>query len=539
MKRLRRVAVCFFFLWGICVCARAQSLSRLRAPFLFGAHQKAVSQLPNTHGFQDYIAGGKLRLTLEDAVRLALENNTQVLLNQTQIDLAKDSIQRAHSPFDIFLRSSFNDQRSVSQQYTQLNATNQLNQSTSASINETLETGTSYNVSFNANKFSSNSLFNIFNPAISTGLAFDLTQPLLRGGGLFINRAPIVIAQRNLNQTRDTFEAEVNDTVLQVISQYWSVVAARQNLVVQNESLDQAQRTYDHDKHSLDLGALAPPDIHRSEAQVAARKLSVIQARYSLTQAEDQFRQFIGADVDPAVRALDLDLAETPEPTGALAAANLQPSIQKALSYRPEMESIRLQLLNDDTNTRLAHNSLEPNLSITGTYSTSGLNAIVANGVTSAGSFGDAINQMFGFRSPTYGFTLSLSLPVRDHAAEASLGDALVSKKRDLYAERSEQQAVTLEVTNAVHQLDESKASIDAAKASLKFSQQTLQADQHKYDLGAGDVFFVLNDQLDVAQAEQGLLQAQINYQLSVAALQHATGTLLDQYRVQFQQLTK
>lgn len=511
----------------------------MHPPFPFGSHQRAVSQLPNTQGFQDYIADGKLRLTLEDAVRLALANNTQVLTNQTQIDSAKASIVGAHAPFDVLFNSSFSDQRSITQQYSQLNASNQLTQFTAASINEMLETGASYSVSFNTSKYSSNSAFNIFNPAISTGLMFQLTQPLLRGAGLFVNRAPIVIAQRNLNRSRANFEAEVNDTVLQVIMQYWAVIAARQNLVVQRESLDLAQRTYEHDKHSLDLGALAPPDIHRSEAQVAARNLAVIQARYSLTQSEDQFRELIGADIDPATRALDLDLAETPEPAGTLASADLQPSIQKALSYRPEMESIRLRLLNDDTSVRVARNALEPSLGVSGTYSTNGLNEIVSNGVPSAGSFGDAVNQMFGFGSPSYGFTVTLSLPVKNHAAEASLGDALVSKKSDLYAERSQRQAVTLDVTTAVHQLDESKASIDAAKAALNFAQETLKADQHKYDLGAGDVFFVLNDQTDVAQAEVGLLQAQISYQLAVASLQHATGTLLHRYRVQFQQLAK
>jgi len=521
------------------VGARAQSLAQLRPRFIFGAHQKAASQLPNTHGFENYVSSGKLRLTLEDAIRLALANNTQILMDQSQVDIAKDSVRRAHSPFDVLLSSQFSDQRTVSPQYSQLNSSNSLTQTTLASIGETLETGTIYDVSFSANKYSSNNAFNIFNPAISTGLSFQLTQPLLRNAGWFVNRAPIVIAQRTLGESRANFEAEVNDTVLQVIEQYWAVVEARQNLVVQRESLDQAQRTYEHDKHSLDLGALAPPDIHRSEAQVAARKLSVIQTQYSLTQMEDQFRRFIGADVDPAIRALDLDLAEMPEPIGTLTTADLQASIQKALSYRPEMESIRLQLLNDDTSVKLAHNSLEPDLSVRGDYTTNGLNAIAAGGVTSPGSFGDAVDQMLGFGFPTYGFTVSLSVPIKNHAAEANLGDALVAKRRDLYTERNEREVVTLDVTNAVHQLEESKASMDAAKAALNFARQTLQSDQHKYDLGAGDVFFVLDDQTQVAQSELGLLQAQVNYQIAVTSVQHATGTLLDQYRVQFQQLTK
>ncbi len=102
-----------------------------------------------------------------------------------------------------------------------------------------------------------------------------------------------------MKESRDNFEGEVNDTILLVVENYWNVVQARENLVVQRESFDEAQKSYDHDKKSLELGALPPLDIYRSESQVASRRVSVIQAEYGLKQAEDQFRQVIGADVDP------------------------------------------------------------------------------------------------------------------------------------------------------------------------------------------------------------------------------------------------
>src|SRR3989442_15991871 len=85
--------------------------------------------------------------------------------------------------------------------------------------------------------------------------------------------APILIAQRNLKQARANFTAQVNNIILGIIGDYWSVVLARENLSVQQKSLDEAQKSYDHDKKALSLGALPPLDIYRSESQVASRRV--------------------------------------------------------------------------------------------------------------------------------------------------------------------------------------------------------------------------------------------------------------------------
>ncbi len=102
--------------------------------------------------------------------------------------------------------------------------------------------------------------------------------------GLFANRAPIIIAQRGVRQSRANFETQLNDTVQRVINQYWDVVQARKTLEVLKKSLELAEASYQRDKRALELGALPPLDIYRSESQVAQRKVPVIQAEYSLKQ---------------------------------------------------------------------------------------------------------------------------------------------------------------------------------------------------------------------------------------------------------------
>ena len=511
----------------------AQSNSPLKTSLGFTGPQKFPAPLPAPEGLQDHVANGKLVLTVDDSIRLALANNTDIHIDRSQIDFALDNLGRSHSPFDPVATSSFSDTRAKSLPISSLQGApllSTLTQATLMGYQELFPTGTNFQTSFNANKLSSNSSFSVVNPSLSTSIQFTVTQPLLRNFGLFPNRAPILIAQNNLKQARANFTAEVSTVILQVVGDYWSVVLARENLNVQRKSLDEAQKSYDHDKKALSLGALPPLDIYRSESQVASRRVGVIQSEYALKQTEDTFRRDIGADLDPNLRALDLDLTDQPAPAGELPTVDIATTLARALANRPEFEVVRGQLASDEFNIRLAHNSLKPDLELSGFYSGNGLNSSPAGvdiGLT--GSLG----QSFGFSFPTYGASLFLNLPVRRHSAQANLADALTSRSRDQYQERSTKQSVSLEVTNAVHSLEQAKLSMEAAKIARDLAQETLHADERKYELGAETVFFVLDAQNQLAQAELSLIQSQVGFQLAVAQVDHSTGDLLDHHHVQ------
>ena len=539
MKLLHLSLASLALLFAPSMRAQAQVSQPKNSELQFDQRHRNANAIQEPAGFRDHVMDGKLTLSLDDTIRLALENNTDIRLDHAQIETAKDALQRALGIFDPLAQSSFNAFRTLSPPFSDIAASNSLTQSTQVGVTQTLETGTNYQANFNSVKGSSNAPVNILNPFYSTSLSFTFTQPLLRGFGLFVNRAPISIAQRGITQSRANFEMEVNDLILLVVTDYWNVVQARENLAVQRESMDEAQKSYDRDKHALELGALPPLDIYRSESQVASRRVSVIQSEYFLKQTEDQLRRVLGADVDPNIRAFDLDLTEKAEPSGDLMAIDIPTALEKSLSYRPELESVRQQLAIDDANLRVAHNSLLPNLSLNGTYQTNGLGGtqISGTGVVTPGGFGDAVNQMFGFGFPGYGFGVSLSYPFRNHQAQANMGDALSAKRHDLYSDRLLHEQITLDVTNAVHQLEESKLSMEAAKVALDLAQKTLQAEQHKYELGAETVFFVLEAQTELTEAEQTLLQAQVGYQLAAVAVDHATGGLLARFQVQITNL--
>jgi outer membrane protein len=505
--------------------------------------QTVSDKLPAPKYLQDHVVDGKLRLSLQDAITAMLMNNSNVRIQELSVETSKYSLLRAHAPFDPSAQASFSALRATSPANSDLQGAlipSALNQISQLNYVQTFETGTNVLVGFNATRLSTNDLNNFINPSISSGLNFQITQPLLRNGGLFANRAPLVIARRNLRASRASFEAQVSDAILNVVSQYWGVVQASGNLDVAKKSQDAADVSYKRDKRALELGALPPLDIYRSESQLASRRVQVIQSEYALKQAEDILRNTIGATVDPFLRALDLELTELPARDEELLTVDSATALKEALDGRRELEAQRQFLANDDTSIRLAHNGLLPDLKLGANYSGNGVAGnCVQQAQCSSGGLGDSLSQTFGFGFPTYGFSLNLNFPVRNRAAQADLGTALVSRRRDLYGERQLREQITLEVSNAVHLLEQAKLSLAASREALDLSKKNLGAEQRKHELGSETVFFVLEAQTEVAQAELSVLQAEVAYQLAIVAVQHATGKLLDPYHVLISDLTR
>ena len=510
----------------------------------FATPQIRSGKLAAPEHLRSYVVDGKLRIGLRDAVVLVLENNSFVRVQETQIESSKFALLGAHQPFDPLLTSYYNVNSSSSAPFSQLQGTGtaptfiSTTQGAQFTYAQTFVTGSNIQAGLGSNNNYTNNSFYLYNPYITSLLNFQVTQPLLKNGWLFANRAPLVIARRNLEQSRANFAAEVNNNVLQAVGQYWAVIEARGNLEVARNSMDAAEATYKHDKRALELGALPPLDIYRSESQVASRRVQVIQSEYALKQAEDALRMTIGADQDPNVRALDIELTEKPEPEGELRTIDAATALQQALTKRPEFDAAHTALANDQTRIRLAHNHLLPELDLTGAYSSNGLGGTQ---FTSTGQkvTSSSVGQLFGFNYPTYYAQLSLSLPLKNRAAKAEMGNALVLRRSDLYTERQLREQVTLDVSQAVHQLEQAKLSVAAGKESLDLAKKTLAAEQRKYELGSETIFFVLEAQTELASAELGLLQAEVNYQLAVAGLDHATGELLGPYHVQIAELTR
>ena len=544
-----RLGISCLFLTVAILSAEAQSRETYHGLL---TQQVRSDKLPGPQHLGDYVSEGKLRLSLRDAVLLTLENNSMVRIDETQVESSKFALLGSYKPFDPQLTGKFNANRVSYTGSNQLlgvgNSGNfYLHSTDSHSVRSTTRRNfrpeQTIFVDLTSTRYSSNNDFFFFNPYFNTVIDPSvLTAVAPQSWNVCKPRSPGNCAQDSAaiaGQLRNAGERSHPGTREAILG----CGRARGNLEVQRKSLEAADASYQRDKRSLELGALPPLDIYRSESEVASRRVQMIQAEYVLKKAEDDLRLTIGASQDNYFRALDLDLTEKPEPEGELRSIDAATALQEALAQRPEFKMTSYALENDDTNLRVARNHLQPDLSLTGYYRSYGIGgnqfSFTTGQLISRGGLGSSLSQLFGFGFPGYGATLTLNLPVKNRAAQADMGNALVQRHQDLYVAQQFREKITMEVSDAVHQLELGKLTLAAGKTALDLAQKALAAAQRKYELGAETIFFVLDAQAKLAQAESSLLQAQINYQVAVAAVDHATAGLLQPYNVQIAELSQ
>ena len=504
-------------------------------------------ELPAPIRLEDFVVGGKLELSLRSYIELVMANNTDIAIQRLNVLLAQNAIQRAFAPFDPAFLGSFNSSRANTPSNDVLagaSVVSSLNQRASFTYNQTLENGTQYNVGFVGTKAASNSAFTNFNPSIATNLQFNVTQPLLRNRGIYVNRLPIMIARSRFRASGSQLREQVISLLAQAESAYWDVVDARESLRVRQESLELAQAFLKRSTRELELGAISPLDIYQPQQQQATAEVNVATAVYRLKQREDAARRWIGADLNPQIRTLPLVLTETataPVDSSPLLAEDLA---ERALRRRPELETSRFTTDAADLQIQSATNNLRPDLSLGGTYTSQGRGGIffprsligTTGPVTPLpGGINDAIDQLFNFTYPTYGFSLTLRLPLRNRQAAADLADATVTKRREVLNQRSLEQRIRLDVLTAVNAVEQSRAGVRLAGVAQEFARKRLDAEQRKYELGVSTIFLVLQAQTDLTNAESDLVTQSINLRRNQLLLLQSTGELIEERGVVLQ----
>lgn len=494
----------------------------------------------------DFEVGGKLELSLRAYLELVLANNTDIAISKLSVETQKNAIMRAFGAFDPALTASFDSTRAKQPATDVLQGASvpsSLSQPATFSYQQRLQTGTTFTVGFNANKSSTNSGFATFNPALNATMSFTFTQPLLRDRGSSVTKLPILIARSQLRSSEHTLADTLMRQLVTAENAYWDVVQARENLRVQEQSLALSDAFLKRSQRELELGALSPLDIFQPQAEYASAEIRVSQAKFVLAQREDALRRQFGADLDPKYRNMPIVLTESVLPPSDSAQVDREAAVAKAISMRADLKALRVNLDINDLNIRSATNALRPDLSLTGRYSAVGrggtfyqrTNVFDETGERSTvvnvipGGFGDALDQLFGFGFPTYGFRLSLRLPIRDRAAAAGMADALVNKKTTALRIRSLEESIRLDVLNAISQVESSKDSVKLATVARDLAQKSLDAEQRKYELGANIPYIVLQAQNSLNQAESRLLTESINYRKNLLNLLRTTGELLDE----------
>jgi outer membrane protein TolC len=534
--------------------AFAQMSSFPKRSYFRETFQKAQTkvELKDPVRLKDFAVGGKLELSMKSYLELVMANNTDIQLQLLTLVQPKDAIQTALGAWDPTAIASFSSTRSTTLPISALDAqstssfTKSLSQPYRLTYSQTMPEGTQYSVTYNGTKSSQTNSFQSYNPSLTSNLAIAFTQPLLKNRGSFVNHIPLMQAQSKLKVADYQLRQQLLTLLNMSETTYWNYVSARENLRVQEGARDTAAKYLAYMQQQLDLGAISQLDIYNPKQNLAAADLAVATAKFSLAAAADAVRHQVGADLDPGVRKLPLELTETVDLGAADSlAVDAEQKVSLALANHPAMRQALQNLDVDDLSIQSAKNGLLPDLRLQAQYTTQGRGGIFypkqslgSAGATPVeiiavpGGFGDAWSQMWGFGSPVYNVGLTLTLPIRNRAASAAMADAVVRKKSDMLTLRNQQQAIRLNILNAVTNLEGAKEQLKLAKVQKDFAALNLDAENKKYELGTSTNQYVINAQQALLQAESAVVTNQIALRKNLLNLLTQTGELLDEHGI-------
>ncbi len=400
-------------------------------------------------------------------------------------------------------------------------------------------TGTELNASFDNARYTTNSLQSAFSPYTASSAGFTITQPLLRGFGLAVNRRFIRISKNEQKIAGLLVQQQLIATVYGVVRLYTDLVALYEDVKVKEETLASAEKLYTDTKAEVDEGTQAPVELTRANAQVYTIRQDLIDSRGLLEEQEAIVKNVITrrTDNDPDVLNARIIPTDTIEVPGTDETRPLQDLVALAFANRPDLRQAGVQLENTQISLQGSRNGLRPEVDLVGTAQNSALAAqtnplIPAINSPLIGGYGNALEQLATRKYPTYGIGLNVTLPLRNRIAQADVTrDEILLRQSQVLEEQLRKQA-QLEVEDALIAMRRARASYQAAVETQKLQQESLDTEQAKFDVGASTAFFIIQYQSFLAQARSTVVVAKSAYLKARAALERATGTILDDNHV-------
>ncbi len=549
----------------------------------------------NSPRLESLLRGGNLYLSLQDAIALTLENNLDIAIQRYGPELADAAVLQAEAggfargvstsvtagPSGVAVSTSGttpgSNQTSVTQASSATSSavsasvlqssgpaipaldpiltgsatwshttspqtstfitgtTSLINQqaANNVAIQKSFLTGTTISLGLTNTTTQSNNLRNVFNPATSSSLSLTIVQNLLQGFGPAVNSRQIRIAKNNREVSDLTFKLQVETTVASVMELYWQLVALNDQVKVAKDAIAAAQRLYEDNKRQVEVGTLAPIEVTRAEAQIAAGEQQLTIAQTQVLQQETILKTALSRNgvASPLVadaRIITTDQINIPdvEPISPI-----QDLTAMALASRPELAQSRIQITNQELTIRGSKNGLLPTLQAVASTSNNALaGTVVPNQTGSAffvGGYGTVLDQLFSRNFPSYSAGFNLQIPIRNRSAQAQvINDQLALRQQQLGLQRLENQ-VRVDVQNALIGLTQARAQYQSAVKARVLQAQTLDAEQKKLALGASTIYNVISDQQALTQAESNEVAAKAAYARAKVEMDRATGQIL------------
>jgi outer membrane protein TolC len=471
------------------------------------------------------------RLTLDDAVRLALENNLGLQVARFNPQLQDLNLAIARAAWTPALSTTFSQNGDTQPSTGFLSGTTtstHLGQfSNNTSVQQTLPTGGSYSIGWDSSRRTTNSLLSNYPTQLNSSLALSISQPLLRGFTVDATRNQLYVTQKNREIADVQLQQQIATTARSVRNAYWDLAFARAALQVAQQSLDLANESLRNTRSRVEIGTTPPIDITEAQAEVANREEAVILADAQIQTAEDTLRALV---YDPqSADFWTLHIEPTEPPPFQPSTVDVDAAVRNAIDKRTDLVQARKSLEANDINIRYLRNQTLPDVNAQLDYGLTGVGGtqvqrsdIFGGNIisTTNRSYASALADLFGLNFPQWTASVNIRYPMGRSQQEANLAQARLSYSQASAQLKNQQLQVATQVREAARQVVTNQKRVDTTRAAREFAQSRLDAEQRKFAAGTSTNFLVFQAQRDLAQARNNELQATLDYQRSVVDLE-------------------
>jgi outer membrane protein TolC len=468
------------------------------------------------------------RLTADDAVRLAAENNLGLATARIDPILQDLSIDQTRASYTPSLNLTLLNNRSTNQNTGFLSGasgdkTTDSRLNSDVGVSQNLLWGGNYQLGWTSSRSTTNNVLSTFSPQIRSGLSAGFSQPLLRNFKIDGTRQQLLTGQKQREIADVQLRQTIARTARTVRNAYWDLAYAIASLQVQQQSLELARENLRNTRARIEIGTTPPIDEIEPEAEVARQEENVIIAESRISATEDVLRTLIFNPNDPDFWTIRIEPTERPQFQAT--AVNVEAATKNALERRGDLQQSRKSLEQSEITIRYLRNQTLPDLTANFDYSASGVggtqllrSSVIGGDVVSSTqrSYGAVIGDLFTSAYPTWSASVTVRYPLGKSAQDVSLASARLQYEQRLTQIRQQQVEVAQQVRDAGRQVETNQKRVDTTRRSREFAERRLDAEQRKLAAGTQTNYFVLQAQRDLAQARNTELSAILDYQRSV-----------------------
>lgn len=485
-----------------------------------------------------------LSFSLEECILKALKNNLNVAVESYNPEIADISVTQAKEFFMPRFDLDVSREKTKNPPYWWIQGANIITSERDdygVSLNQQIPTGGSFSLSLISYRTDTNEAFRLINPLYSSTLSFGFTQPLLKNFGFKVSRKEIIIARNNRDVSLNQLKSTLFETIYSVQEAYWNLVYSIENLKVKQQSLQLARDLLAKNKKEVEVGKLAPIEVLNAQAVVASREADILQAESLIKSNEDLLKTIINLSEEKGLKAIKIVPGD--EPKFVKKEISLGEALREALAKRPDLEMTKIDIESKQLNLSVARNQMLPELNLQVSYWSPGLSGdrliykdddFISGEIigTEEGSATGSLKDAMGLLYNNWNIGLTLSLPLSNFTTRAAYARSKVELDQSLTKLKNLEQQISLEIRNAVRDIETNAQRVEAYRLAREFAKQRLEAEEKKLRVGLTTNYFVLQYQEELARQRSQELKSIVDYNLAWAMLEKAMGASLEKRNI-------